>query len=240
MRNVSKEQVYDYSQARNVYAFVDMGFGNVEVVVIQREDNNNYQGFTVEDIENGDDIAFCSGTKGLVREIKDHTGNNNGIQTDPTKQALWIDANGNRTQSYSKPALLFDGNQGEYNFNLSNSQYSQMFAVQNSQINFNHFIRFSGAVLYETNLYVTANDNLNFNESYGLFTIDNINFIGRRNAQVEDTANNLSQIFNRLILENGYEGKFSALILFPYNTDVSQDINLIEADINRRFNNQIY
>ena len=238
LRQMGGVQPYNYSNARNVYAFEDFGFGNIPVVQLRRDNDGVFQDFTALEIANGDDITWAGGNIATAKIIYDHIGNNDAIATGNGYKFI---ENNQHFISYGKPALSSEGGQ-YYDTSLSNSKYSQFYATFNSSNDLSTVLRFSGAVVLRSKSYTQATfTDIDFSNTQGLFSVDFINVAGYLNG-VDETGSvtTMRDTFNRQWLLSDSSILFSNYVVYDFSFDNSSDRTLIEADINNKYNNLIF
>lgn len=206
-----------------------------------------HNGTTTSFTGNGTDVFYLKNievtqltTDAYVTTWYDITNNgHDAVQALAAAQPKIV-SSGSIITEYEKPAIYFDGIDDWLNANMNNSQFSQLFVVKNTRQD--AAISFSGAVQLNENRYITTDDNINFSNYTGLYTIDNLNIKGYLNG-VDETgdATIFTQTFNRLYFgsingSTGFAvGSLQAVIVYDYNYNQSNNIINIENIINDYF-----
>jgi hypothetical protein len=205
-------------------------------------DNATKMIYFVDDLLDTQEIInFCGGETGYITRWYDQSeSQNDGSQIAASEQPIIYDPIKGINKEFNLPAVGFNGGQW-LDSGVTDSQFSQFFIARNTISGVS--VGFSGAnVLYEDR-YITQSDDVNFSNTWGLYTVDNLNTKGRLNG-IDETgaASAFGQIFNRLLLGsvNGntafLAGNISEFIIYPFNIDQSVNITNIENNINNRFN----
>ena len=184
---------------------------------------------------------------GAVTTWYDQAGNGNNATNSTASEQPLVVSGGSVVTENGKAAIDFDGVNDWMDTGITSSQFSQSFVVKNTS-GTGTAISYSGAVVLQSYIYNTSDDDITFSGGSGLYTIDNLNVKGYLNG-VDETgaATTFTQTFNRLYIgsTNGtssfISGKIQEYIHFPYASDQSANrgsVSLgtgIEGNINTYF-----
>ena len=186
--------------------------------------------------------TFCTGTDGFVAVWFDQSGNGeNAVNATASAQPKIHDATTGVVLYEGNAAVQFNGTTHWLDATLVSSQFSQLFSVTNGTTGV--VAGFSGQVFLENNRYNTSDDDIEFDQSDGLFVVDNLNVEAYvNNIDKTNGATTFTQVFNRFIVGsvNGstlfFSGQIQEIIAYPYATDQSGNRIDIQNNINDYYN----